>query len=462
MQVDIQVLVAAKSITLGEAQHKFRSHTSCSLAGGIGLDVEIIGLVKDAIEPEVERVASRGRITGGEREVGHAEQSRVGNVVHRLLVVLIAIKSFGIETHVFPHHTKTYRRFPAVVTGGEVSETETVTKHISVLTPEVDTHISNIPFALGLRVYASSQLQLQLSLPSTSERVGKIDSTVWLIVEKAIVAEKSGYAVAFFVEQGHVKRSSLFHLGFREMCSEQAVGFSRKVTIADGVYREKWSHVHSIGNLGFLWIFPILFLIVHASVKVSVVAYQVSCHRGTKFRIHPTHQHGCLTKRLGHPLAYARGVVMEGVPYPQTHLYRCAIIGTAQQGTIGSCGKCRLYLFLSTEKMVAFSIVLILDGLQSGKQLVAFRHATGRRACCCQHAREQGKKDCRKGLCHVVSSHCLIVLTTDEESVCVFCCSKVGSTVFSFLKLKISLKWSNLRRHMKPAPNSPTLPSSQS
>ena len=54
MEIDIEVLPTPESISLGEAHYQLGSQESRCLSLEVGLDIEVVGFIKYAVETEVQ------------------------------------------------------------------------------------------------------------------------------------------------------------------------------------------------------------------------------------------------------------------------------------------------------------------------------------------------------------------------------------------------------------------------
>ena len=73
VQVDVEQFTASESVAAGEADYHFRTVFAARLAFAIRLDVEVVGLVEDAIQVHVEDIAGGSGVARSEGERGGGE-----------------------------------------------------------------------------------------------------------------------------------------------------------------------------------------------------------------------------------------------------------------------------------------------------------------------------------------------------------------------------------------------------
>lgn len=95
----VQRLASPKRIALGEADLRTGTEIIVRLARQVGGYIEVVGLLEHTVDRHVERVARGRGVTGRELEVDHAEQSRRGEQVGRLLIVGIVVELSRPEPH---------------------------------------------------------------------------------------------------------------------------------------------------------------------------------------------------------------------------------------------------------------------------------------------------------------------------------------------------------------------------
>ena len=91
MQVNVYLLTATESITTGDTQFQFRSHSPNSAGIEIGFDIKVPRLVEHTVKGQVQRVTRSRRITRCENEIGRREKSHGIEFVDRLHIVVITI-----------------------------------------------------------------------------------------------------------------------------------------------------------------------------------------------------------------------------------------------------------------------------------------------------------------------------------------------------------------------------------
>ena len=379
LDLDVEQLAAVEGIALGEAQHHARAQAVVGLAREVSLEVNVVGLVEHAVEPQVERVAAARGVARREREVDHAEQARRRELTEAALVVVVAVEAAREEAHGAEDDRRAHGRAAAVEAHGETAAANGVVQLFHELSPHVDAHVAHVPLAAGRGRNVGRRPEAQLHAAGGRHGVGQVRGVGRLVVEEAVVAQQGADARALALEGAHVEGVAGPQAGFGAGGLHQAVGRGREVLVAQGVDGEEVARVHRVGNLGLAGVLAHDNLVGDAASKVAVGPQHLGAHRGPQRGVDPAHEHRPRAEGADKPLGKEAVAVVKGVPYPQAHGERRAHTAAAEEGAVGRGGQGGLEFLLRGGEVRAALGGVVGDGREAGVEPVALGDAARRR-----------------------------------------------------------------------------------
>ena len=397
VQVEVYLLASTECVAPGDAHLHRRAHAPDGAAHGIGLEVEVVGLVEGADKLGVERVAS----ARCHLQVYGAEDALGIELLHRLLIVVEAEQIAMTQLHVAQHHTRTQGRRLATIAVGGVAAHQRVGGLLAGRAAERHIDTPHIPGSQGQRGHRVDHLQAQLRTIGQLERVGQIGRVARRIVVIAVVAEELREPRALGIEGSHAEGCTFLYIGVAPSGVYERLHVGREAHVGHRVDRCHRIDYDRIANLRLLRVLLRHLRVADAPTEVAVLAQYRLRHRGSQGRVHLAHQYGSLAKGLTQPLLELAVRAVGVVPYPQTVGERRAIVGRAEERTVGCRCQCSLYLLLGGNEVVVLLIVLIVNLRQPDEQLVVVGNVLGRGAGKL-HRTAKNKYEVS-----IVSSHCV-------------------------------------------------------
>ena len=156
MEVEVEFLATTEGVALGETDTHLGTVVADGLADGIALDIEVIGLVEDAVQGQVEAVGTR---TGRELEVGGGEDTRGVDLAGRLEVVGVTELLAWAQAQVLEDDTRTDGGVIPIEVDGQVAALNTVGELLASHLAEVHGEVADIPFVEGALGQTVGQLE---------------------------------------------------------------------------------------------------------------------------------------------------------------------------------------------------------------------------------------------------------------------------------------------------------------
>ncbi len=103
VQVDIELFGSPECVATGDTYFQLRSESAVGTPVEVGLDVEVVRLIENAVERQVERIGVR---TWRELKVGGSEYTRSVDIGRRLLEIVVVEELAGSHSEVLQNDTR--------------------------------------------------------------------------------------------------------------------------------------------------------------------------------------------------------------------------------------------------------------------------------------------------------------------------------------------------------------------